>query len=253
MTSRDRMVLIVVVVAAVMGAAWVLVVSPERKQADQLSGQVAAARTALASAEGEVQHVRTAQARYLTAYTSLVSLGKAMPASAEVPGLIYAVAQASGNKHVTFSSVVVGTGAPAAGTAAGKSGASSSPSSSASASTAPALTPVTFTFGFQGNFFALEKLLGELSGLTQRASAGVIRVNGRLLTISGVRLAPAASEGGHASSGQLGGSITATAYVMPPVGPAAAGGSATAAPATPAAASATPSSPTTPAIVRVTP
>ena len=35
MTGRDRMVLIGIVVVAALGAAWMLVVSPERKQANQ--------------------------------------------------------------------------------------------------------------------------------------------------------------------------------------------------------------------------
>ena len=47
MTTRDRTVLIVVVLVAVLGAAWMLVVAPERQQASQLGAQVLRPRRSL--------------------------------------------------------------------------------------------------------------------------------------------------------------------------------------------------------------
>ncbi len=99
MTGRDRIVAIVVGVVVVLGAGWMLVVSPERQQASKLGTQVSEAQSQLSSAEGKLASARVAQAQYATAYASVVSLGKAVPPSAEVPSLIYQLSQASSREE----------------------------------------------------------------------------------------------------------------------------------------------------------
>ncbi len=88
-----------------LGAAWLLVVSPERKKAAKLSTQVSAASAQLATAQGQVANARTAQTQYATAYASIVRLGKAVPPTQEVPSLIYQIAQATNDRNVEFSSI----------------------------------------------------------------------------------------------------------------------------------------------------
>jgi hypothetical protein len=100
MTGRDRMVLIVISVVVVLGAAWMLVVSPERQQANKLAGQVAAAQAQVTAAESTVSSARAAQSQYAAAYASLVNIGKAVPPSDEVPALIDQLTQASNEKSV---------------------------------------------------------------------------------------------------------------------------------------------------------
>ncbi len=102
-----------------------------------------------------------------------------------------------------------------------------------------------FTFVFNGSFFDLYDLFQQLNRFTLRTSSGSLQVSGRLLTIQGVQLAPAAS-GSSSTSGQLTGTITATAYVLPasqvtatatatsPTGAQTTSGSASSSPATPA-------------------
>jgi Tfp pilus assembly protein PilO len=236
MTGRDRIVLIGVVVAVVLAAAWMLVVSPERKQASQLSAEVAADQTQLASAEGKVASARAAQSQYAAAYASIVSLGKAVPPSDEVPGLIDQLAQATHEKNVEFASI----------TSTGAGGASAS------------FTQLPFTFTFEGSYFDLEHLFSQLTDFATLGSSGALEVNGRLLTIQSVRLAPvgSGSEAASSDAGKLTGTITATAYVLPasqgltgtgtPASTAGAG-------ATPAASTTAPSSSNAPAIVTVNP
>ena len=108
MTGRDRMFLIVVSVLAVLAAAWLLVVAPEREKASKLGTQVAAAQAQLLTAEGQVASARGAQSQYAAAYASIVKLGKAVPASQEVPSLIYELSQATHQKNVDFTSIVSG-------------------------------------------------------------------------------------------------------------------------------------------------
>jgi hypothetical protein len=243
MTTRDRLVLVAMSTLLVLAVAWFALVAPERNQASKLDARVTAASAQLSTAEGELSSARSAQARYSAAYASIVSLGKAVPPSQEVPSLIFQLAQASNKKNVEFSSIVSGAGSanPSSGGAA--SGAAATPAATTS------FTQMPFTFVFNGSFFDLEHLFGQLDGFTVRTASGQLQVSGRLLTIQSVRLAPATTTG-TTPSGRLTGTITATAYVLP----AKQGLTAGATPTAPAGASASSSGGTgTPAIVRATP
>lgn len=247
MTGRDRIVLIVVVVLAMLGGSWMLVVAPKREQASKLSAQVSEAKAQLASAEGQLASARTAQSQYAAAYASIVSLGKAVPPSQEVPSLIDQLSRATNQKKVDFSSIVSGGGSSAGGSSA----------ATPAAATA-GFSQMPFTFVFNGSFFNLEHLFRELSGFTVRTAAGGLQVSGRLLTIQSVKLAPivtAGSETGGKGTQELSGTINASAYVLP-AGQSVTGGATATSPAgaTTAAASTTPATSTTaPAIARVTP
>ncbi|HEY4428294.1 MAG TPA: type II secretion system protein GspM [Solirubrobacteraceae bacterium] len=248
MTGRDRMVVIVVVLLAVLGGGWMLVVSPKSKEAGKLGKQVTEAQAQLASAEGQLSNARAAQTQYSRSYASIVSLGKAVPPSQEVPSLIYQLSQATNAKNVDFSSI-----AASAGPGSSSAGAASAATAAASAG----FSQMPFTFVFNGSFFDLEHLFQQLNGFTVRKASGGLQVSGRLLTIQSVKLAPESSGGsGSAASQMLSGTVSATAYVLP-AGQGLTGGATPGAPA----GAATPvssttgaaSSPTAPAIARVTP
>ncbi len=220
MTGRDRIVIMVVAALGVLAAVWFLGVSPKRQQAAELAKQVSSEQAQLSTARSQVSSAQAAQAEYSTDYASIIRLGKAVPASSEVPSLVYQLAQASGRRNVEFASITAG--------ASGSSGASgaSSASSSASASSAAGASPASagfsqmpFTFVFSGNFNGLYHLFQQLNHFTLHTASGGLEVSGRLLTIQAVQLEPNTSavsgkEGGHAEE-QLTGTITATAYVLP--------------------------------------
>ena len=85
MTTRDRLMLIGMVALAIIAAGYLMVVSPERQKASKLSGEVQKARQQLKSAETQAAEATTARSRYAASYSSLVSLGPAVPASGETP------------------------------------------------------------------------------------------------------------------------------------------------------------------------
>jgi Tfp pilus assembly protein PilO len=239
MTGRDRIVLIGVVVLVLLGAGWILVVSPERKEASKLNEQVTTAKAELTSAEGKLSSARTAQSQYAAAYSSIVNLGKAVPPTQEVPSLIIQLAAATGQRNVEFSSISSGGGT------------SASAAAGATSAAATTFTQMPFTFVFNGSFFDLEHLFHQLDSFAGTTPAGTIKVSGRLLTIQSVKLSPVSAEG--AGSGELSGSITASAYELP-AGQGLTGTGTSAAPT--GSATSTPStatSPTAPAIARVTP
>jgi hypothetical protein len=254
MKTRDKLFLMVVGAAAILVLAWMVVVSPERKQAATLGSQVTQAQAQLATAQSGMAAAREAQAQYPAAYASVVSLGKAVPAGDEVASLVYQLAQASNTKSVDFSSIT--TGAGATGTAPAATGA---PGSAVGAAGFQALP---FTFHFTGSFFALYHLLNRLNGFTLQTANGNVQVSGRLLTIDGVSFDASGAAGpsatGSAGTGGLSGTVTATAYMLPqPQGltagatPGAPAGAPAAQPASGAGTSgaATPA----PAVVRATP
>lgn len=242
MTGRDRIVAVGIGVLVILAAVWFLLVAPEREQASKVGTQVTEAKAQLTTAQGQLASARAAQAQYASAYASVVSLGKAVPASEEVPSLIYQLSRATGQRNIEFASIVSGSGTN---------------SSSSAAAAAAGFTQMPFTFVFNGTYFDLERLFRQITGFTVQTSANGLAVSGRLLTIQSVRLAPLVATGAEAGkhpSESLTGTITATAYVLPAgqglTGPASSsGGTATPASST----SGTSSSPTAPAIAKVNP
>ena len=244
MTGRDRMVLMAVIVVAILGAGWVLVVSPERNKANSIGAEVTTAQASLTTAEGELSKARAAQSQYAAAYSSIVSLGKAVPASKEVPSLIVQLARASEQKNVFFSSISSTSTTGAASTSA------------TDATAAAGFTAMPFSFVFDGSFFDLEKLMRKLTSFTTRTASGALSVNGRLLTIQSVNLTPSHTEAvgsGSKASSELTGTVTASAYVLPG-GQSVTGSSPVPGAGTPTSSTTgAASSPTAPATVSVTP
>jgi hypothetical protein len=246
MTGRDRIVLMCLIPLLVAVGGWMLVVSPERKKANSLGTQVSTAQAQLSSAETTLASAHAAQSQYPAAYSSVVSLGKAVPAEQEVPSLIYQLAQATGRHNVAFNSIV---------STSASNGASASGGAASAASAA--FTAMPFTFIFDGGFFSLEHLFRQLTAFTTHTGSGGLEVSGRLLTIQSVKLSPeAATAPGKSKTQQLSGTIGATAYVLP----ASQGLTAGATPSSPAGAAAPSAastsgtgSPTAPAIAKVTP
>ncbi len=232
MTTRDRLVLIGVMALALLAAVWLLLVSPERSKASKLNSEVSTASAQLASAQGDAASARAAQQRYSSAYSSVVSLGKAVPASEEVPSLMYQLAQATNEKHVQFTSITTGGGV-------GSSSASSASSTAVAAAASAGFTQMPFTFVFGGSFNDLYHLFQQLNTATVRTSSGGLQVSGRLLTLQAVKLEPAGTEG---SAKQLTGTITATAYVLP-ASQGLTAGATPSSPATPGSAASTASTP----------
>jgi Tfp pilus assembly protein PilO len=255
MTGRDRIVVMVLAVLAVVAGGWILVVSPERKQASKLSAQVEAAKAELATAEGQLANARAAQSQYASAYTSIVNLGKAVPANQELPSLIYELAHATSQDQVDFNSITSSSATASSTTGAAAAGA-------AATKTAPTgFTQMPFTFIFNGGFFDLEHLFAKLTAFTTRTTSGTLKISGRLLTIQSVKLAPVQEATAGAASKvtttpKLSGTITATAYQLPGGIPVTGGATSTSPTGATSPATSTTGaggSATAPAIARVTP
>jgi type II secretory pathway pseudopilin PulG len=265
-TTRDRLVLITIVVLGILGAGWVEGVSPERAKASKIESEVSAARSQLAAAQQQFGEAQGAQTQYTTAYAAIVRLGKAVPASQEVPSLVYELDQASNQKNVEFNSIQAST------TGASASSPSASSSAAAASTAAAGFTQMPFTFIFNGSYADLYRLFSQIQSFTLQTSNGAVQVTGRLLTIQSANLELPNSNSSEESTksgasaakkkpenAELKGTITATAYVLPASqgltgGATAAGPVSSSSSAQPASSSSSSSSSSAPAaVLKVTP
>lgn len=200
MTPRDRLGLIGLVVAALLVAVWLLAVAPERQKAAALETQVSSASADLQTAYASLASARAAEAEYPAAYASVVGLGKAVPASEEVPSLLYQLAHVADAKDVSFGSITNG----------------SSGSSTSAAASPAGFAQLPFSLTFSGSYDHLYSLLQALDDSAVQSPSGALQISGRLLTINSVKLAPAGtSANGTSGSEEVSGTIGATAYVLP--------------------------------------
>jgi hypothetical protein len=225
MTTRDRIVGAAVVGIVVVGGVWMEVVSPERAKVATANSKVEAAHSQLQTAQSELSKAKYAQARYADAYSSIVRLGRAVPADQEIPGLLYELDQASNDKHVEFAAITPS----GAGNGASTPKSSKESKESKEKQTTAGFEAMPFSFTFNGSFSDLYHLMTTVQSYAQSTSSGELKVGGRLLTVQGFKLTPSTVEQPQSTLPRAGaiakkavpgnhltGSVTATAYVLPP-------------------------------------
>jgi|1186.fasta_scaffold09001_2 hypothetical protein len=245
LSRTNKMLLAVVVAAAVVGAYWFLLLSPQREKATQLQGDVAKKQTELTQAQSQMATYEKARTAYKANYARFAKVGKAVPADDDVRSLLVQLDSASNRSNVDFNTVEVGTGSAAGATAAaGSANGSATPATTASTTLAkaPGLVPIgstgvsalPFTLSFDGSFFGLAGLFNRLEHFVSVRNDKV-SASGRLLRIETLQITPGA-KGWPSMKADIG----AASYVIDPVtAPAApaAGATSTGTPATPASSS----------------
>ncbi|MHB8690856.1 MAG: type IV pilus inner membrane component PilO [Solirubrobacteraceae bacterium] len=210
MTARDRNVLAVVAVLAMIVGAWFVVIQPKRNLANQLQGQITASQGQLSAAQAQVAAGEAAKRNYSTYYTALARLGEAVPADDNVPSLIIQLQNAAQGTGVDFRDFVLtpGVGSSAAPPTGATGAAGTATALPPGASVGAAGLPIEpFTLNFQGNYFHLASFLGRIQQFVT-ASNSKISVRGRLLTLNAISLGPAPS-----GFPRITVSISATAYL----------------------------------------
>jgi hypothetical protein len=227
-TARDRTVLIVVGLLAVLGAFWFLAIGPKRKDATSLTTQVTAAQARLDTAQASVSTAASAKAKYATDYSTVARLGKAVPVDDDLPSLVYQLQHTATANHIKFQSIkMTGTASAAAAptgaaaAVASATGSTATPSSTTTAATTTAALPpgatvgtagfptMPFSFDFTGSFANMQRFLKALDDLTTVNGKG-ISVKGRLLTTDGVAI-----KAGPSGFPQVDASVVVTSYLLP--------------------------------------
>jgi type II secretory pathway pseudopilin PulG len=211
MTGRDRMVIVIVAIAAAIIGSWLLVIQPKRSQASKLGAQVKTEQSQLVTAQSAVRDAEAAKSAFAGSYTAMARLGEAVPADDNVPSLIYQIQSAASASRVDFRDLTLNGGSSAPGPAASASATQAATATlPPGATVGPAGFPIEpFTFTFRGNFFRLSQFLGRVQRFVV-ASNKKVSVSGRLLTLNAISLGA-----GPAGFPQITASIAATAYLVP--------------------------------------
>jgi type II secretory pathway pseudopilin PulG len=246
-SANNRLIVAMVAVAALAIGFWMLVLSPKRQEASDLSRQVNQAQRSLSQHRAEVAVAVQARREFPVDYQQLVVLGKAVPGDDDTPSLLVQFNQISEEAKVRFQTFKMksdgGGGGeepappPAEGTPVPPTEAAASLLPLGAAIGPAGLAVMPYELTFRGDFFRLADFIKGLDALVETENAKV-NVNGRLITIDGFILEPD-SEAGFP---WLEATFEISTFVTPPSEE---GVTAGATPGGPAPATATPASTTT--------
>jgi hypothetical protein len=177
---RDRIALAVVLVLALVGAYYVLILTPERHKASSLGTAIAGERQALTTAEANYAVGRAAQASIKADAPEWAALRKAVPNTSDIPALLRVLERNASAVHVKMQAITLsGAGGTAAPTP--------TPTPTPSTGGATGATSVPLQLTFAGGYKALHNLVRRLDGLVV-VSGGKVHATGPLLSISDVSL-----------------------------------------------------------------
>jgi Tfp pilus assembly protein PilO len=106
-TARDRIIIVVALVAAAVAGVWFVGLAPKRKDATDLSAKIAVARQQLTEVQQSAAKARDAKAKYDSDYAQVATLGKAVPKSDAIPSLVYQLQSAAHDASIVFNSLKV--------------------------------------------------------------------------------------------------------------------------------------------------
>lgn len=108
LTDRDRKVLIFLVPVLVIAAYWFLLLAPQREQASKAAEEVATQEERRDTAQATLDAAKNAKQDFSADYTQIVRLGKAIPASVDMPSLIVQLDTAAAGTGITFTKIKTG-------------------------------------------------------------------------------------------------------------------------------------------------
>jgi Tfp pilus assembly protein PilO len=206
MSVRERTILGCAGLVVLVALLWFGALAPKRNEAKDLGASVTQAEQARSEASAKAVAGEAAKTSYPRDYATVARLGKAVPAQADVPSLVYQLETAARTAKVDFRSMAIDSAAAAVPGA----------TLEATATTAPSgVVPTPFSFTIEGSYFGVRRMLSALRGFS-RIKDGQVSVGGRLLTLDSVKISP-----GRKLLPQIKADITATAYVaqMPALTP----------------------------------
>jgi len=220
-TARDRKILLFVLGAGIVLAYWFLLLSPKRAEQSKQQNALTAAQSARQTAAQRLAQLTAAKRSFAGDYQTVIRLGQSIPASLDMPSLLFQLNIAASGTGIDFSSVQAGSRSSAPGSsstssAPSASGASTPASSGAKPAAAssgiPGLDSVPLTFVFTGDYFHLADFFHAMKRFVQVAN-NEIAVHGRLITIDGFTFKT--PQGQSTSPDSLTATVQATVYLAP--------------------------------------
>jgi hypothetical protein len=169
-------------------AGWFIVVSPKRSDVKSVKQQIDVTRDQIAAAHG----VRTPSQPAIRV-ADLFKLSRAMPNTADIPGVLLQLSRVAEETGVTFQAITPHDPTPLG-----------------------AYQRITIDLSFQGRFYDLSDFLYRLRNLVD-VHAGVLNATGRLFSVDSINF-----DQGEQSFPQVKATLTVSAYVfgdgtVPPV------------------------------------
>jgi Tfp pilus assembly protein PilO len=233
MSASNRLIVSILLVAALAIAFWMLALGPKREQADELGTQVDQLQVSLEEAQSKALQAEIARRAFPADYSQLVVLGKAVPAGDETASLLVELNHVADRSKVKFNSILLtGTGensAPVTGgsvatapvpspTGAVQAAATVPPTEAAAsvlplgASIGPAgLAVMPYNLSFTGNFFDIADFIDGIDSMVHTGGENVA-VDGRLVTLDGFALNANSKHG----FPRLDATFAVTTYLTPP-------------------------------------
>jgi hypothetical protein len=116
MTDRDKKIIFAIVPLLLLGAYWFFLLAPKRDEASKASEQLSQAEGRRANADAQVKQLNGAKASFADDYASVIRMGKAVPASVDMPSLLVQLDRSARGTGIKFQNIKMGqrTAAPGA-------------------------------------------------------------------------------------------------------------------------------------------
>jgi Tfp pilus assembly protein PilO len=108
LTARDRKIVFALVPIIVLAGFWFLVLAPKRDQAASAEQSAAKQQQRAETARTQLAQAKSAETDFASDYGEIVRLGKAVPASVDMPSLIVQLDEAAEGTGIRFTKIATG-------------------------------------------------------------------------------------------------------------------------------------------------
>ena len=108
LTARDRKIVFALVPVLVLAGFWFLVLAPKREQAASAEQSAAKQEQRAETARTQLAQANRAETDFASDYGEIVRLGKAVPASVDMPSLIVQLDEAAEGTGIRFTKIATG-------------------------------------------------------------------------------------------------------------------------------------------------
>ena len=205
LTQRDRVLLGVLAAVLVAFGFYKFLLTPQHRAAARLQTQIAAAQTALGKAQREEASGHADEVALRKTQRDWNAAERAVPAVANIPGLLKLLARSASAAHVSMQSISLSSSDTAA---TGGIASTTTTGATAGAASSPTVTEIPVSLTFNGGYQALNRLVDRLDSFLT-ISHHHLQDNGPLIGIGSVDVNPASTG---KNSSQLSVQLTANLY-----------------------------------------
>ena len=138
MSANNRLIVAMLVAAALVAGFWILLLGPKRQEASDLGSTASELKQSLAADRAQASEALAARKGFPHDYQKLVVLGKAVPSDDETASLLVSLTHVSEKAKVSFREIELKAGESAAGAAEAAPASEAAPSA---ATATPASSP----------------------------------------------------------------------------------------------------------------